>query len=93
MPYSTAKGREEALRIISAALQRLAENGALENQLSDLADAVDAIRSHSYNVAVELGLASMRRKSLPDSTRPPRLARSLEELKADVARLHEDLKS
>jgi len=87
MAYSGNKGRAEALRVISLALERLTDQGAASAQLSDLADAVDALRDGSYNVAVELGLASMRRKSPPGSTRPPRLARSLDDLKAEVARL------
>jgi len=87
LPFNTPKGRAEAERVITFSLQQLTELGATPAQLSDLADALDALRARSYNMAVELGLASLRNRGSSEAMRPPRLARSLTDLQTELLTL------
>lgn len=87
MPYSTPKGRGEAERLIAFSLDQLTLRGATLSQLSDLADAIDALRARSYNMAVELGLASLRTKVGPEAVRPPKMTRSLTDLLGDFRQI------
>jgi hypothetical protein len=83
MPFSSPKCRAEVERIIAFSLEQMAERGATPVQLSDLADAIDAFRDGSYNVAIELGLASLRTKAGSEAMRPLTMARSLTDLLRD----------
>jgi hypothetical protein len=82
-------GRKHAESAIETALLVCEARQSTEEQLADLADAVDAYRSGQYAVAVALAEAAIERHRTPRTTaiRPEGMRRSLLELKTFFADL------
>lgn len=74
--------RAEAESAIEQAIAVLDGARPSEDQLSDLADAIDSFREGSFGVAADLAAGALRHKSLPVARRPASLARTIPDLKA-----------
>ena len=77
----------EAVAAIEVAFAASAEGSATPDQLSDLADAVDAFKDRSYGVAAALARASVgSRRNIEFGRRPESMLQSLAELRETFAR-------
>ena len=79
--FNHAARRREAAAEIEFACAALAEDAAPEDQLADLADAIDAFKERDYGVAAALARAATRlRAAVRDHRRPNTASLSLKEL-------------
>jgi hypothetical protein len=82
------RGRKHAEAAIELALMACETRETTEEQLADLADAVDALRSGQYAVAVTLAEAAIERhRPRQTAIRPTEMRRSLADLKAILAEM------
>jgi hypothetical protein len=91
-PFKEAKvarhGRRHAEATIEAALLVFEARQPSEAELADLADALDALTSGQFRVAIVLAEAAVGGRSrLRTAIRPPTMARSLAALKSFAAAL------
>ena len=81
----------EAVLAIERAFASFSIGEPTHDQLGDLADAIDSLGDGDFGLAAALARAAARSRRAIEKRRPPEKVPSLEEMRADFARLRQRL--